>query len=364
MNKKPDFSPALAALAALALLPACGDKKTAPVAEYIRPVKMVEIQTAAAARTYEFPGQIEAAQQSNLAFEVPGKLTSIEVKEGDFIKQDELVATLDTRDYQASLNSAEATLAEARLERERNQRLFEQDAGSKEALEKSIRTVETAQASFDKAEKAFQDTSLRAPFSGVVAKVMIDDFENVPANKTIVVMLDTSSFKAVIEIPETLWILARTGISNEDRSKRSRPEIRLTALRDTTFPATISEVSMLADPKTRTFQVTLAFTAPADLNVSPGMTAAAVIHWTDEMLDTPTNSYSVPVEAIAFDEAGEAFAWKIEPEKMTTTRVVVDAGTVENGRIVITGPFEPGDMLAGSGIAQIREGMKVKRWEP
>ncbi|NCF13161.1 MAG: efflux RND transporter periplasmic adaptor subunit [Verrucomicrobiaceae bacterium] len=351
------------AILATALLGACGKEETAQQDDYVRSVKVVEIGSSVLERVYEFPGQIQAGQQLDLAFEVPGKLTAIKVKEGDMVKKGDLVATLDTRDYQASLNSAKATLEEAKLERDRNQRLFDQQAGSKESVEKSIRTVQTAQASFDKARKAFEDTSLKAPFSGVVAKVFVDDFQNVSANQDIVVMQDTTTFEAVIDIPETLWVLAKPGLSNEERNKRSRPEIRLTALRGESFPATISETSMLADPKTRTFAVTLAFSPPADLNISPGMTAAAILHWAREA-QGGANIFSVPVGAVGFDDAGKAYVWKIDREKMIASRLVVEAGEVSEGMIGISGEIGEGELIAGSGVAQIREGMALKRWQP
>ena len=352
-----------AAILATVLLGACGKEETAQQDDYVRSVKVVEIGSSVLERVYEFPGQIQAGQQLDLAFEVPGKLTAIKVKEGDMVKKGDLVATLDTRDYQASLNSAKATLEEAKLERDRNQRLFDQQAGSKESVEKSIRTVQTAQASFDKARKAFEDTSLKAPFSGVVAKVFVDDFQNVSANQDIVVMQDTTTFEAVIDIPETLWVLAKPGLSNEERNKRSRPEIRLTALRGESFPATISETSMLADPKTRTFAVTLAFSPPADLNISPGMTAAAILHWAREA-QGGANIFSVPVGAVGFDDAGKAYVWKIDREKMIASRLVVEAGEVSEGMIGISGEIGEGELIAGSGVAQIREGMALKRWQP
>ena len=351
------------AILATALLGACGKEETAQQDDYVRSVKVVEIGSSVLERVYEFPGQIQAGQQLDLAFEVPGKLTAIKVKEGDMVKKGDLVATLDTRDYQASLNSAKATLEEAKLERDRNQRLFDQQAGSKESVEKSIRTVQTAQASFDKARKAFEDASLKAPFSGVVAKVFVDDFQNVSANQDIVVMQDTTTFEAVIDIPETLWGLAKPGLSNEERNKRSRPEIRLTALRGESFPATISETSMLADPKTRTFAVTLAFSPPADLNISPGMTAAAILHWAREA-QGGANIFSVPVGAVGFDDAGKAYVWKIDRKKMIASRLVVEAGEVSEGMIGISGEIGEGELIAGSGVAQIREGMALKRWQP
>ena len=49
---------------------------------------------------------------------------------------------------------------------------------------------------------------------------------------------------------------------------------------------------------------------------------------------------------------------------MTAGRVEVQAGEVTDGSIGISGELTVGDMLAASGIAQIREGMVLKRWQP
>jgi multidrug efflux pump subunit AcrA (membrane-fusion protein) len=120
---------------------------------------------------------------------------------------------------------------------------------------------------------------------------------------------------------------------------------------------------MLADPKTRTFAVTLAFSPPADLNISPGMTAAAILHWAREA-QGGANIFSVPVGAVGFDDAGKAYVWKIDREKMIASRLVVEAGEVSEGKIGISGEIGEGELIAGSGVAQIREGMALKRWQP
>ena len=103
-NARPTSPKVLAAAVLVTtLLGACGKKETVQQDDYIRSVKVVEIDSSVLERVYEFPGQIQAGQQLDLAFEVPGKLTTIKVKEGDMVKKGDLVATLDTRDYQARL---------------------------------------------------------------------------------------------------------------------------------------------------------------------------------------------------------------------------------------------------------------------
>ena len=291
-----------------------------------------------------------------------GKIIDLNVKEGDEVNAGTIVATLDPRDYKSSLDASKARLDETRLEAERNQRLFEKNATSKEDLEKSIRAQKTALANFEQATKAYEDTFLKAPFSGTIARVLVDDFETVRAKQEIMILQDSTTLEAVINIPETLWTIAAKGMTNEERTQRSKPTIRLTSLPGSSFPARVSEIGMQADPQTRTFPVTFAFSPPSTLNISPGMTATVFLTAPGD-LDGDSPAFVVPVESVAHDGQGEAYIWRIDPSTMTAGKVPVKAGEMERNNIEITGALNNGDRIATSGVQQLREGMVVKKWQ-
>lgn len=349
-------------LSASLMLFGCGKKEEAPKTEAVRPIKMVELQAGGLKKTYQYPGRVQPSLHANLAFEVNGKIIALNVKEGDEVSAGTIVATLDPRDYKSSLDASKARMEETQLEAERNQRLYEKDATSKEDLEKSIRAQKTAQANFEQATKAYEDTFLKAPFSGTVARVLVDDFQTVRAKQEIMILQDSTTLEAVINIPETLFAQSTVGLTNEERTKRAKPTIQLTSLSGRSFPARISEIGTQADPQTRTFPVTFSFSPPSSLNISPGMTATVSIT-VPRSMESKTPGYVVPVQSVAHDDQGVAYVWRIDASTMAASKVPVKAGEMESDKIEITGALNNGDFIAGSGVQQLREGMIVKKWQ-
>ena len=363
LNKLSHLSIAACASFSLLFVIGCGKEEVAPTAPVIRPIKMFTVESGGLARTYEYPGQVQPHLKANLAFEVPGRIITMPVKEGQAVKEGDILATLDPRDYQAKLAAAEATLKEALSGQRRDQALFDKDAGSKETLEKSIRTAETAQSNLDIAQKAFEDTSLKAPFSGTVARILVDDFKNLQAKEDVLVLQNTSSFEAVIDIPETIWIKANAAQSLEAATAAVNPRVILTAMPDITFPARISETATTADTATRTFAVTFVFSPEGQINVSSGMTAK-VIFTSPRALTAKAGGIAVPVESVAYDAAGDAFIWRISSDSFRAEKVPVEAGEIADALIeVYCDDLKPGDLIARSGVQNLRDGMVVKEWK-
>ena len=339
----------------------CGQRKTAETTEVVRPVKIAILESGGIQRRFEFPGQIQPDLQASLAFEVPGRITSLLVKEGEPVEQGAVLASLDARDYESKLNAARATLREAESEQTRNQSLFDRSAGSKESLEKSIRATETARANLEIALKAYEETRLKALFSGTVARILVDDFQNVQAKEPVLILEATDTMEAVINVPETIWIQVNRRRSLSEATDLIRPQITMTALPDRSFSARVSEAATAADPATRTFAVTFAFTSPEDLNISSGMTAKVAFTAPDSV-DGRQTGFAVPVGSVAYSPSGEAHVWRIHPESLRGSKVVVKAGILSGDQIEIYGELAAGDRIAASGVHSLREGMKVKPW--
>jgi multidrug efflux pump subunit AcrA (membrane-fusion protein) len=144
---------------------ACGEEpaEQAPVA---RPVKILEIGAGGSAARLEYPGEISAAQHSEMAFEVPGKIIEFPVREGQEVEKGTLLARLDPRDFDAELGKAEANAAQAKSDYERFKTLYEQGVEAQATLEDKQRRYEVALADLETTRKAVEDTRLVA-VSGV-----------------------------------------------------------------------------------------------------------------------------------------------------------------------------------------------------
>jgi RND family efflux transporter MFP subunit len=320
------------------------------------------IDTKGAVETLEYSGTISAAQHSEMAFEVPGKITDFPVIEGQIVKKGDLLVRIDPRDMAALAGVDTAKVQLATAEYERQKKLFEADVSSQQELDRAQRAYEVAVANAQGSTKGLEDTELFALFDGIVAKKLVRDFENVTAKQPVLILQDTTNLEINVTIPEADAVRGAPNSSNEERTARVKPIVIVTALPDRSFPAQITEFNTTADPVTRTFRVTLRFDPPDDVNIKPGMTATVRIHiQPEQQLGSGHAEVSIPASAAITDETGEAFVWLVDPGSMTVQRNPVKLGHLSGDRVFVSSGLRSGQQIAISGIHQLRDGMLVRR---
>jgi RND family efflux transporter MFP subunit len=342
-------------------LTGCGDEP-APAPPVARPIKIMKIDTQGAVEILEYSGTVSAAQHSEMAFEVPGKITDFPVIEGQIVKKGDLLVRIDPRDMAAlaGVDTAKVELAKAEYERQR--KLFEADVSSQQELDRAQRAYEVARARSKGSAKGLEDTELFALFDGIVAKKLVKDFENVQAKQPVLILQDTTNLEIDVTIPEADAARGAPNSTNEERTARVKPLVIVTSLPDRSFPAQITEFNTTADPVTRTFRVTLRFDPPDDVNIKPGMTATVRIHLQpDNLAVTGQSGISIPASAAITDETGEAFVWLVDPGSMTVERHPVKLGSVSGNRVFVSSGLSSGQQIAISGVHQLRDGMLVRR---
>lgn len=342
------------------ILLGCGDKEPAATEPVARPIKIVTIGGSEGG-TREYPGTIEPVQHADMAFEVSGKIIELPVNEGQEVKKGEVLARLDPRDFQANLDAEVANRNAAKADYERMRDLYERDAVSKQELDVARRNYEVAASKVKTTKKAVEDSYLRAPFAGKIAKKLVNDFQNVRAKDPVLILQDESSLKVVINIPERDAVLANPDLSLEQKNARVKPRVVLTALPDKQYPAAIFEYSTAADPITRTFEVSLAFTNPPDINISPGMTARVIGSIPKHA--RRSGGISLPATAVTADKQGKAFVWRVDPKTMKVSAVPVVTGELRGDEIDIRSGLQQGDLIAVSGVHQLREDMLVRQFK-
>ena len=337
------------------LLVACEEPQEV-VEEVVRPVKIQTIGAPDRAAVREYPGTIRATQNAEVAFEVQGRIIEFFVFEGDEVVQGEVLARLDPHDYEADLKASEANMKKAKADYERSLGIQKQDAGaiSQKQIDADLRAYEVSKANLEVPEKALQDSLLRAPFSGRVARKVVEDFANVQAKEPILVLQDTSTLEIEINLPERDVALGTSESANAERADSVQPQVIVSAIPDRTFPARIKEFATTADPVTRTFSIKLDFDNPGDVTILPGMTAMV------QAVVNPQRAWSVPVMAARSDEDGNAYVWTVDPATMTVKRALVELGELKDDRVMIKSGVSEGDMVAVSGVTQLREGMQVR----
>ncbi|MGI9261092.1 MAG: efflux RND transporter periplasmic adaptor subunit [Woeseiaceae bacterium] len=349
----------LAALGVSAVFLAACEKETVEVAEVVRPVRILTINSLQGGETLSYPGEIQGTQNAELAFEVAGRLIELPAEEGIEVAEGQLLARLDPADYQASLDAAQAQFNSAKDTFERFSEVFDRGAISRQQFDNSRRQFEVEQAQLSSAEKAVSDTQLRAPFAGRIGRTYVDNFNNVQAKEPILIMQDLTQLEIVVNLPEQDWLRAKPGLTLAQRNERADLGVSLSALPGRSFPATVTEIAASADPVTRTFAVQASFDPPADVSILPGMSASLTLVIPSDISGL-SGSLQIPANAIVGGNDGGSYVWLVDADEMTVSLAPVTPGRLSGSAIDILDGITSGDRIAVSGVQHLADGMKVR----
>ena len=351
------------ALALFAFTLSCSEEP-APPPEVVRPVKIFEVGGGGAEVRRDFPGTITSEAEAEVGFEVEGRITDFPVEEGQVVEPGDVLAKLDTRDLQSNLDKAVAKMENSRADFDRSQTLFEQGVEAEAERDRKETALRVTQADVRQARKAVQDGTLIAPVRGTIARKLVRVGESVRAKQSVLVFQadEQGGLEIEVDVPERDIASGIPGRSNEEITAQVQPRVMLAAVPDRPIPARVTEFATSADPDTRTFKVTMSFQAPPDLQILPGMTAKVSVR-APRVSDALQSGVAVPGHAVAADENGQSYVWKIDPQAMEARRAPVELGILAGNLIHVTSGLAVGDWVAESGVHQLREGMKVSRLE-
>ena len=352
--------------------------------EIIRPVKTVTLAGNGGGGVWRYYGTLQGGRRVELSFRVSGPIKQILVDKGAEVKKNDLLATLDPRDFQTQLKQAQSAQAQAQAQYndaqtnfKRYENLYKQRAVSKAQYDTQKTQVDVARSALNAAvaqtaavRDSLKDTELRAPFDGVIAGRMVENFQDVTAKQPIFSLQDISTLEVVFNVPDNDIIWG----SSSARSKEEREEAvslvaRFDALPDRAFPLTLKEFTIQADANTNTFPVTATMPQQKDVALLPGM--AATVEMTVKGAAVSEDiSFLVPATALVHETRSKAksanFVWlyKAIPGEDTgeVRRVSVVTGQPHNdGSIEISGAaLAGGDRVITAGAHLLREGQRVR----
>ncbi len=322
----------------------------------IRPVKVMEVH-ANAFMEKTFPGYAEAEEYAFLTFRVSGMLLSLNVEEGQDVKSGQLVATLDTRDYQLKASAAKANYQQSQSQLERYKRLYEKNAVSKQEYEVAQATFENNKSIYNQSLNDLNYTSLYAPFAGNVEKKFVENHQQVMPGEKIVKLNNPQKIQYRIVLPETT--MQYTGSD-------FKYSIELDIQKGVFYNAKVKEVvssSIGGSGVPVILTIDDAAYNSQKVKVLPGYTCNVKV----ELKAKPQNNIiAIPLVCIYTNpKNNKPYVWKVNKADATVHLSPVELGSLfgEKDIIVLSG-VEQGDNIVTAGVTMLADGERVKIMEP
>jgi len=369
------FSALLLATGAALTASACREAETeaasaaAPVAEHRVDVPALTVSAMDLESTLQISGNLIPQERVAIFAKLPGTISRVAVNIGDRVRTGQPVAVMDRREIDAQvdaatasinvatagLESAEAGLANAVLEHERAQKLFDSGAIARQNLDAAQTTrrsanaqrdlaranVAQAEAALRRAREVQRDATLTSPIDGVVVERNYDAGSLAsPGDKAVVVVADLRVLKLTAGVSELEAGRLHTGM---------RARISVQAKPGEVFDGRVAAIAPEVDPRNRHFTIEVRANNPGAL--LSGMYATASIP-----LEHVAGALAVPRDAVT-TRAGHRVVLKVDAD--TVREVAVTEGVSDGTQIQIASGLKAGDVIVADARRDVAAGTKV-----
>jgi HlyD family secretion protein len=261
-------------------------------------------------------GKVEAETKVNVSADVMGRIISLPVVEGQYVKKGQLLLEIDKTQTAADVAQARAFLASAKVDQEQAQLDFDRQSSlhdrklisdaeydlAKTKLDRAKASVQQAQASLDRALDQLEKCTIKAPMSGTITTLNSEEGENViigtmnNLGTVIMVVSDLSKILVKADVDET--DIARLALDQN-------VEISLDAFPDTTFKGIVTEIGNSAkltstgQDQVTNFEVSVLITDEVP-DIKPGMNATV-----DITTDIRDDVIKIPIQSVVMRKPSE-----------------------------------------------------------
>jgi RND family efflux transporter MFP subunit len=306
------------------------------------PEHTLRVREVAQTTWYEAVGTVRSRAQTTVAPQITGQILDVRAEAGDHVKEGQVLANLDRREYTARLEQARSALLSAQAEHElattaynRFKGLFEKRAVTLEQLEsaearskQSDAAVSAAEQKIEEAQTLLGYTTLHSPMDGVVADRLAEPGDIAYPGKALLVVHDPEDLRLEASVREGLISRIRSQMA-EGRDV----EVHLSAI-ERSVRGRITEIVPSADPVSRSFLVKVSL--PRIGGVYPGMFGELRCE-----LD-PRPAILIPESAVV--RVGQLATVRVKQDERWERRFVT-LGNTRDGRVEVLSGLREGETI-------------------
>ena len=334
-------------------------------------VRTYTVGTAAATAAATYPGEVRGRYESQLAFQVAGKINARMVNVGDSVRAGQVLLALDPKDVNQSVEATAAQLASARASYKlaadnaaRYSSLYAQGAVSEAVRDQYQTQLEAASAALRQApaqanvsSNQLGYTQLVSDTDGVVTALNAEVGQVVAAGTPIATVVRSGEREVHISVPEGASL-----------SVGQKAQISFWALPGVEAAGFVREIASMADPVTRTYKVCVAvpdLPAAAKLGMTAKVSLApeqrAAVSGAakgDATATEPTSpAFTIPAQAL-YQVNGKTQVWVVRDNKAQLVEVKVNG--YSGNEVLIEQGLSRGDKVITAGLAKLVPHQEVR----
>ena len=307
------------------------------------PVEVVTVARGTVSRTSTVASMLEPLRSVGVNAQLSGTLLTVRVEEGNSVREGQVLAQIDSRELEAQVKSAEASLEFAQSTAKRSDELFRQQIVTATEYERDRAALAAAQASLEQLRTRLGYATLRAPISGVVTEKRVEAGDIVSPQTRLFTIADVSVLVARTMVSELDVPLLQSGAS---------ADVTVDALGGSKVPGRIRRVFPAADSATRLVPVEVALTGSSLSQLRPGYTVRVTFR-----LGTRADALLIPTRAV-MGPAGARTVMIVQGG--LGVRRPVRVGPDIDGQTEVFEGLVVGDTVVVAGNMLLREGAPVR----
>ncbi len=339
------------------LLAGCGGHDEAASQAPVARVAQAQLDIATLAKVavhYPTPATLVSENQVQVASRLMGTIRSIDVVEGQSVRVGQKLFSIDPVDVQgqveqtrAGVKQAEDALADARVEYQRFDALFKEEAVTRQQYEKMKLQFDMAQSRLAQARAGhttatgqLRYATVTSPIAGVVTRKMASAGDLATPGQPVLVVENPGRLQVETQVPESVLSTLKPGAQVQvEVDGQEKPLL-----------ARVARISPAADPVSRTFLVKLDV---AGTGLRSGLFARVLFPQGER------EALTVPSSALV-KRAGISGVFVVGQDGIAQFRMV-RAGEARDGRVEILSGLTGGERVAGVGADQLESGDRIGR---
>jgi RND family efflux transporter MFP subunit len=334
-------------LGALMLVASCSRGRRGET-ETIKSVVVGTPQARSMRASLRLLGQVDAVRKAALSFPMSGIIAEMNADIGDTVKEGQVLARLRQEEFLAHVEQASAAYQKAKKDLEKVEQLYEEELVSEDRLEGARLAVKQAHAAYVMASEALRNSTINAPFDGVVSQ------RSGEASEMYSAMMGPNAVYAVVDVSS---VKVRLGVPGDELGRVSLMQEGLfivSAYPDREFRGRLSVVGVEVDDRSRT--ATADLLVPNDEGLlKPGMVGEVTL-----LIGEPREVLALE-EGALLDDMGLSYAYVYNGGK--ALRRQVETGMTENGWVEVRSGISASDTVVLEGQFGLRDGQPVTPME-